>query len=53
MYALFSLFIDVTDFRWQGPSYPFYYPHYDNDEKFPPIELFGNFVTYSRRLPCF
>ncbi|KAF8996153.1 hypothetical protein BDQ17DRAFT_1364817 [Cyathus striatus] len=23
-----------------GPSYPFYYPIYDHDEKFPPTELF-------------
>ncbi|KAF8659949.1 hypothetical protein AX16_001685 [Volvariella volvacea WC 439] len=23
-----------------GPSYPFYLPYYDNDEKFPPTEIF-------------
>ncbi|KIJ56157.1 hypothetical protein M422DRAFT_57653 [Sphaerobolus stellatus SS14] len=24
-----------------GPSYPFYYPYFDANEKFPPTELFG------------
>ncbi|KAF8181610.1 hypothetical protein BJ912DRAFT_882195 [Pholiota molesta] len=24
----------------KGPSYPFYYPYFDPDEKFPPTELF-------------
>ena len=25
----------------QGPSYPFYYPYFDVDEKFPVTQLFG------------
>lgn len=25
----------------KGPSYPFYYPYFDVEEKFPPTEIFG------------
>lgn len=25
----------------KGPSYPYYYPYFDVDEKFPPLEIFG------------
>jgi hypothetical protein len=25
----------------KGPSYPFYFPHFDVNEKFPPTEIFG------------
>jgi sulfonate dioxygenase len=25
----------------KGPSYPFYFPYYDVNEKFPPTEIFG------------
>lgn len=25
----------------KGPSYPYYYPYFDVNEKFPPTEIFG------------
>ena len=31
--------------NWKGPSYPFYYPYWDVDEKFPPTELFGTLTS--------
>jgi hypothetical protein len=32
---------------YQGPSYPFYYPYFDVNEKFVPTEPFGMFYIYS------
>jgi sulfonate dioxygenase len=34
------IIVNVTSTQ-QGPSYPFYFPYYDVNEKFPPTELFG------------
>ena len=33
-------------FWWQAPSYPFYLPCFDVNEKFVPLELFGMFTFY-------
>ncbi|KAJ7147577.1 hypothetical protein C8R43DRAFT_536895 [Mycena crocata] len=36
----------------KGPSYPFYYPYYDNDQKFPPTEIFEHTDPGSRADPA-
>lgn len=40
------------DLKADGPSYPFYYPYYDNDEKFPPTELFDHVDPGTRANPA-
>jgi len=35
----------------KGPSYPFYYPYFDVDEKFPPTEIFEHTDPGSRADP--
>ncbi|KAF8961174.1 hypothetical protein BDZ97DRAFT_1829881 [Flammula alnicola] len=35
----------------KGPSYPFYYPYFDANEKFPPLELFEHVDPGSRADP--
>ncbi|KAK7032684.1 alpha-ketoglutarate-dependent taurine dioxygenase [Favolaschia claudopus] len=32
--------VDLNQKKENGPSYPFYYPHFDVNEKFPPMEIF-------------
>lgn len=34
----------------KGASYPFYLPHFDLSEKFPPTQLFGSFFLRSLAL---
>lgn len=40
------------DLKADGPSYPFYYPYYDNDEKFPPTKLFDHVDPGTRANPA-
>ncbi|KAF9518509.1 hypothetical protein BS47DRAFT_1371001 [Hydnum rufescens UP504] len=35
-----------------GPLFPFYYPHFDNTEKFPPTEIFEHVDAGSRADPA-
>ncbi|PPQ96095.1 hypothetical protein CVT26_004727 [Gymnopilus dilepis] len=37
-----------TESSAKGPSYPFYFPYFDNDEKWPPLELFDHVDPGSR-----
>ena len=45
-HLLFFKFLDFVLVMAQGPSYPFYYPYFDVNEKYPPLKLFSNLSFY-------
>ncbi|KAF8898017.1 hypothetical protein CPB84DRAFT_1926819 [Gymnopilus junonius] len=44
--------VKTEETKTEGPSYPYYFPYFDVDEKFPPLELFDHVDPGSRADPA-